>query len=363
MSQKLTDVVDFGLIRYANCWEDADILVEALSDRGKKNLSIGSAGDNSFSLLTTDPELVVAVDINPTQLFLIELKKISIFHFELEETLAFLGFSLSEKRLKHFDLIKNQLSTEARAYWEANREIIEKGVIHAGKFEKYFRLFANKILPWIHSRKTVGQLLAPKSPQAQEDFYTKKWNTWRWRLLFKIFFSRYVMGKYGRDPEFLKQVDGAVSTFIFNKAAQHLRSTAAQRNYILNYNLTGDFQGALPHYLQEENYKVIRQNIGSLHLKQGFAQDAMTDFGRFHAMNLSDIFEYMDEKLFKTTSETLIKGMEKGGKLAYWNLMVPRRISAILPGKVEFCRDISENLSRIDKGFFYNQFILNRVRP
>ncbi|MGV2481690.1 UNVERIFIED_CONTAM: DUF3419 family protein, partial [Salmonella enterica subsp. enterica serovar Weltevreden] len=42
--------VDFNLIRYANCWEDADILSEALDiPTGKRILSIASAGDNSFS--------------------------------------------------------------------------------------------------------------------------------------------------------------------------------------------------------------------------------------------------------------------------------------------------------------------------
>ena len=71
--EDLTKRVNFDIIRYANCWEDADILLAGLSPAsGSKVLSIGSAGDNSFSFLVTDPELVAAVDINPTQLFLIE---------------------------------------------------------------------------------------------------------------------------------------------------------------------------------------------------------------------------------------------------------------------------------------------------
>ena len=92
--QDLTQLVNFGIIRYANCWEDADILLEGLSPaKGSKILSIGSAGDNSFSLLTTDPEIVVAVDVNEIQLFLIELKRACFLNLEREETLAFLGFT------------------------------------------------------------------------------------------------------------------------------------------------------------------------------------------------------------------------------------------------------------------------------
>ena len=62
--------VNFEIIRYANCWEDADLLVKSLrAEQNKKILSIGSAGDNSFSLLTTDPELVLAIDISSVQIY------------------------------------------------------------------------------------------------------------------------------------------------------------------------------------------------------------------------------------------------------------------------------------------------------
>jgi len=54
--------VKHDYIRYANCWEDADILLEGLNpEQGAKILSIGSAGDNSFAFLANNPEVVVAV--------------------------------------------------------------------------------------------------------------------------------------------------------------------------------------------------------------------------------------------------------------------------------------------------------------
>ena len=56
-------------------------------------MSIASAGDNTFSLLTLNPELIVAVDISKVQLFLVELKKIAILNFDREKYLQFAGFS------------------------------------------------------------------------------------------------------------------------------------------------------------------------------------------------------------------------------------------------------------------------------
>ena len=59
---------DFSQIRYAQCWEDADVLLEALDiEPGEVCLSIGSAGDNTLALLTRQPERVIAIDLNPVQ--------------------------------------------------------------------------------------------------------------------------------------------------------------------------------------------------------------------------------------------------------------------------------------------------------
>jgi len=116
MDKDLTKRVKFDILRYANCWEDAEILIQGLQpQKGSKILSIGSAGDNSFSLLTTNPELVVAVDINKIQLYLIELKRSCIKNLPRQDTLAFLGFLPSDEREARFKSIKNDLTDEAKS--------------------------------------------------------------------------------------------------------------------------------------------------------------------------------------------------------------------------------------------------------
>jgi len=362
MRKSLTEKVSFDFIRYANCWEDADVLLKGLNLKsGGKILSIGSAGDNSFSLLTTYPEMVLAIDVNKTQLYLIELKQVCIKNLEYEELLGFLGFKHLNNRGQIFNQLKEFLTSEAKSYWQNNITQIETGIVSQGKFEKYFQVFSHKILPWIHSSKTTEELLKPKNAKAQKEYYQKHWNTWRWRLLFKLFFSKYVMGKYGRDPEFLKEVKVPVGQFIFNKAGEHLQSIYAQNNFILRYCLTGSFGNLLPHYLQRENYEIIKANIHKLYIKEGYAEVAFAEFGKFDAMNLSDIFEYMPIELFKKTAEQLIQNTNQGGTFAYWNLMVPRRISELFSNEVTYLQQSSEELSAVDKGFFYKQVIFEQI--
>jgi S-adenosylmethionine-diacylglycerol 3-amino-3-carboxypropyl transferase len=354
---------DFSILRYANCWEDADILLEGLQPHsGSKILSVASAGDNSFSLLATDPEIVIAIDVNKIQLHLIALKKAAIQELSHEEILQFLGFQQSEDRIFFFEKIKHFLEKESSVYWEKNKHLIQNGIIHQGKFEQYFQLFCNKILPCIHSKKTTKLLLAIKSPEAQTEFYYKHWNTWRWRLLFKIFFGKYIMGKYGRAPEFLKEVKITVGPYIFKKAEVQLRSIAAQDNFILHYNLLADFGITLPHYLKPENFQLIKSNIQRLQIREGFIEDMDWKYGKFDCMNLSNIFEYMDQGTFEQSAEKIIGLCAQKGKIAYWNLMVPRLISNIFPEGINFLDDLSLKLSAKDKGFFYNQFIIEQKR-
>lgn len=363
MSNTLKEKASFDFIRYANCWEDAEVLLKGLLPHKDSHiLSIGSAGDNSFSLLVKDPGLVVAVDINMAQLYLVELKKTAMLHLDYEELLAFLGFRAATNRPAIFDRIKDKLQTATRHYWEQNRQAIEQGVIHAGKFESYFRLFSKKILPFIHSSATTQQLLAPKGEEEQHRFYHKKWNNLRWRLLFRLFFSKYVMGRYGRDPEFLKEVNINVGAFIFRQAEKQLESLSAQNNGMLRYNLTGNFGTALPHYLQEENYIMIKQNLERLHLFYGYAEEAGRHFGKFDCMNLSNIFEYMNPQQFRQTAEALVSYLKPGGRLAYWNLMVPRKVSDLIPGSLDYLAALSQSLSATDKGFYYHKFIIEQHR-
>jgi S-adenosylmethionine-diacylglycerol 3-amino-3-carboxypropyl transferase len=273
-----------------------------------------------------------------------------------------LGFKNSKSRLTTFEIIKFLLEKNTCTYWEKNIHLIECGIIHQGKFEQYFKLFVRKILPLIHSAKTTKALLAPKTSESQIKFYNEHWNTWRWRLLFRIFFGKYIMGKYGRSPDFLKEVKIEVGPYIFEKAEAQLKSISAQNNFILHYNLLGNFDDELPHYMKHENFELIKSNISRLKIMKGLVQDMPEKSVQFDYMNLSNIFEYMDENTFRETAERLVQLCSPKGKLAYWNLMVPRILSNVFPEKLDFLHSLSSELSAKDKGFFYNRFIIEQKK-
>ncbi|MBD79217.1 MAG: S-adenosylmethionine--diacylglycerol 3-amino-3-carboxypropyl transferase [Crocinitomicaceae bacterium] len=341
-------------IRYANCWEDADVLLDGLQVQPNDRVfSIGSAGDNSFSLLVNDPAIVVAVDINLVQLYLIELKKAAFKSLDYRKFLEFLGFQKSARRKALYSKVAQNLEPDINDFWTLRISEIENGIIYQGKFEKYFQLFRTKILPLVHTQKNVDQLFTIKTEEEQVRFFHSTWNNWRWRLLFNLFFSKFVMGRFGRDPAFLKEVKIPVSTFILNQSKDHLSSIASQNNYFLQFIMKGSFETELPYYARESNFEIIKSRIDRLTTYHGLAEDAFNKFSDFDKFNLSNIFEYMNPEVFQAVSQNLVENSNKGARFAYWNLMVDRQMSRVIQ-ELNKDQKSSEKLTKKDNGFFYS---------
>src|SRR3974390_1287912 len=94
---------DFSIIRYAQCWEDADALLSALDPQpGHVCFSIASAGDNALALLSRGSARVIAVDLNPAQLACLELRVAAYRELAHGELLEFVGSRSSRRRTDLF---------------------------------------------------------------------------------------------------------------------------------------------------------------------------------------------------------------------------------------------------------------------
>ncbi|SHJ25993.1 S-adenosylmethionine-diacylglycerol 3-amino-3-carboxypropyl transferase [Rubritalea squalenifaciens DSM 18772] len=351
----------FDQVRYANCWEDADILVEALQPAGRFCVSIGSAGDNSFSLLAEGAAQVIAVELNPTQVACIELRKAAYSELTYDEFLILLGERDGE-RLPLFERCSSHLTQDSLAFWSSRMEEIETGFYRHGKFENYFKLFRNRIIPLIHSRKRVAALLQEKSLPERKAFYDKVWNSWRWRLLFNLFFSRTVMGRLGRDPSFFDYVEGSVADRILGRTKHALTELSPHDNPYLRWILNGCYGESLPHALREENFETIKANIDKFTIESRPLESLLTNGQeKFDAFNLSDIFEYMSEQNFRALLEQICSASNPGARLAYWNMLAPRSRPEDMADKLQSLPELSEQLHLQDKAFFYSRFIVEEV--
>jgi S-adenosylmethionine-diacylglycerol 3-amino-3-carboxypropyl transferase len=355
---------DFTQIRYAQCWEDADVLVEGLGLRpGTECLSIASAGDNTLALLTRHPQRVVALDLNPAQLACLELRVAAYRELDHPELLELIGSRPSHDRSVLYQRCRSLLSPAVRAFWDARPAEVQRGIGHAGKFERYFETFRQRVLPLIHSRQKVKQLLVDRSPSERLRFYKREWNTWRWRLVFRVFFSRFVMGRCGRDPSFFRYVQGSVATRILGRAEHALTKLNPAGNAYLGWILRGGHGDALPMALRREHFDTIRKNLDRL---EWHCQSVETFLDRapeqsFDAFNLSDIFEYMSASHHEALLRRIARVGRSGARLVYWNTLVDRRRPESLAKQLRSLPDLSQRLHGRDQAFFYCAMVVEEV--
>jgi S-adenosylmethionine-diacylglycerol 3-amino-3-carboxypropyl transferase len=355
---------DFSLIRYAQVWEDADILLEGLDVQpGDTCLSIASAGDNALALLARRPRRVVAVDMNPAQLACLELRVAAYRELDHPGLLELIGSVPGGRRAALYRRCRSGLSAAAREFWDARPESIEQGIGAAGKFERYFETFRRRVLPWVHSRDRVWELLGGGTEEEREAFYDGDWNTWRWQLMFRLFFSRAVMGRMGRDPSFFKYVEGSVAVRILGRARHALTALNPAENPYLQWILTGRHTTALPFALRPENFEVIRTNLHRLewHCTSLEAFLASSDPGTFDAFNLSDIFEYISVENYHRLLDQVIRSGRTGARLAYWNMLADRRRPESMADRLRSLDELGRSLLAQDKAFFYSAFVVEEV--
>ena len=365
MKSEIENRASFDIIRYSQVWEDADLLIEALNLSGSDVvLSIASAGDNAFALLAQNPAKVYAVDLSFAQIACCELRKTMYRRLSYKDHLIFGGVVCGDMdRVAVFN--KLDLPPDVRRYWQHNIESIKKGFMTQGKFERYFGLFREKVLPLVHTRQRVAQLLTTKSADERKIFYDKVWNNLRWKMMFRIFFSRFVMGRLGRDKEFFKFVEGSVADKILSRCKHALSVLDAGQNPYLHYILNGKYTTVFPYSLREENYENIKNNLDKIEFSKISIEQFITGFDhKINAFNLSDIFEYMTRDNMNVLYETMLQKAAAGARLAYWNMLAPRKCSDILCEKYSVKADEKQNFQYLlkDKAFFYSKFYLDKVK-
>ena len=364
MKSEVTAHADFSAIRYAQCWEDADILVEALDvANGRRCLSIASAGDNALALLAAGAEHVVALDLSPAQLACVELRVAAYKRLKHQELLELIGSRPSQQRDELYKRCRPLLSQSVQQFWDIHNQKIKNGIGGAGKFEHYFYKFKKFIIPLIHNQRSVNQLLKGGTKEERLDYYENIWNTWRWRLLFKIFFSRYFMGKMGRDPVFFRYVEGSVATHILKHTRYALTELDPADNPYLNWILTGTHGNALPYALRKENFEKIRQRLDHFEWHLMSIEEYLEKHPeqKFDAFNLSDIFEYMSEENYQTLLNKLILASNPGARLAYWNMLVPRHRPDSMQHRLKSLDSRARKLYEKDKAFFYMDFVIEET--
>lgn len=124
LDQKIFNALYARSLVYNTCWEDPEVDRQALRLAAEDRLLvITSAGCNALDYALQGPSKIHAVDANPRQNALLELKIASIRHLGFNDFFALFGsgFHPDARRL-YCQYLRGDLSPFARAYWDRRIE-------------------------------------------------------------------------------------------------------------------------------------------------------------------------------------------------------------------------------------------------
>ena len=366
-SNELARAMRLDEIRYSQVWEDHRVLEEALAISPEDDiLSIGSAGCNVLALLLQQPRSIVAIDMSPAQMALMELKLAGIRHLEHGEFVRLLGVREADDRLQTYRSLRSELPETVRTYWDGHETQISEGIIHCGRLDTYFRVFHERFLPSHWPPDLIVRLLNAQTTEEAARTYAEA-ATPAFADRVRWYFSREMVDRYGRDPAQARYVTEAdTGSYLLQRLRHVCTAIPVKGNFYLEYFLTGRYsdleQG--PPFLRPANFERLKGLIDRVQCRTVELESFLhtVPAGSFSKANLSDMFEYMSEPATEHLLATLVDRMKPGGRLAYWNLLVPRSRPASLAHRLEPQPDLAARLWRCDRAIFYSAFHLDVVR-
>ena len=367
-------------LRYGQCWEDADALLAALDPRpGARLLSIASGGENSLALLLRPGVRVMAIDRSGPQIAALELKVAAFRRLSHPEMLLLVGAhpAPAERRGDLYSRCRGDLSPSARAFWEADPAWLAWGVLPVGRFERYLALFRRLVLPLVHGARRRSELLLSRPPAERQRWHDEAWDCWRWRLLFRLFFSRAVLGGLGTDPSFVRYGHDSQADQLLTQVRRVMVEHDPARNPYLHWILHGRYADALPLALRPENFALIRSRLDQLSWKLLSLEDWLDadDLGmdlagdrtkratRIDGFNLSNVLEYVDVPVARRLLDRLHRRAASGARLVLWNRLAERDTQLATAGLWRSLDGFAASLHRRDQVPFYRRLVVAEALP
>lgn len=359
--------VSLSRLLFTQSWEDPRCDLQALAIRpGDVVMGVTSGACNIFGLLLADPGLVYAVDINPCQSWLLELKIAALRRLEHPALLEFLGLRPSGARLDQFHALAPDLSPEARTYWLEHRNWIIQGLLGQGRYERFVGLVRG-CLKVLQGPGRVQGLFASNTLDQQRDYFAQRWDTRRWRWVFDALLNKVTLARMGLSKDYFQFDDGSqsFSESFRNRCKRALTEIPIHGNYFVSLYFSGTYadETSMPDYLLPQNIATLRARLDRIRI---VTQDVQGWLERqpdrsIDGFSLSNICELMDQATTDFTFEQVARTGKVGAGICFRNLMIRRGVPASLAGRIQRQDALSESLLRNDRSFVYSKVDALRV--
>jgi S-adenosylmethionine-diacylglycerol 3-amino-3-carboxypropyl transferase len=291
---------------YNTCWEDPALDRVALQLRPDDSvLVITSAGCNALDYLLAGAGTVHAVDLNPRQNALLELKCGALRGLDYPSFFELFGQGATPRaRAMYHDAVRRHLSPPAARYWDRHIDFFAGG---GWRHSFYYRgtsgFLARLVLTHARAvqklRRPLEQLLAATTLDEQRQIYENSIRPRFWTRGLRWFLARsFTLSLLGvprpQRQEILTQYPGGIAAFIQNAVETVMMRLPFTKNYFWRVYMQGHYDPhCCPEYLTRAGHERLRGGLlDRLHVHT----TSVTDFLRSTTEGISKfvLLDHMD---------------------------------------------------------------------
>ncbi|MEI8374059.1 MAG: BtaA family protein [Planctomycetota bacterium] len=258
---------------YNTCWEDPRLDRQALKLTPDDTiLVITSAGCNALDYALAGPKQVVAVDMNPRQNALLDLKLAGIRNLQYEDFFAMFGIGrLPGAKKIYEDKLRPALSEWPQRYWDRwidffdpknRRPFYFRGT--CGTFAMLINFYINRVAKL---RPYFNDLLQCATVAQQQDIYDRCLRERFWSKSMRFALRRdTILSLLGVPQAQRHQIEtqyrGGISQFVQDCVETVFARLPLSDNYFWRVYMTGHYTPeCCPEYLKPENFQKLHDGL------------------------------------------------------------------------------------------------------
>jgi S-adenosylmethionine-diacylglycerol 3-amino-3-carboxypropyl transferase len=345
-------------------WETEKLALQVCP--GNNILCVTGSGDRALHCLLTGAAEVIAIDANPLQNHLLELKAAALRQLDFDDYLGFLGAVPSAKRMELLPKVSAGISAAAAGSWTNKKAFIAAGVLYQGYIERCCAIVAN-VIGKLRGKK-VERLFEATSLEEQRSLVDSEWNSWSWRKAFDLaFHPRLKLAKrWVQDPGLHEQLAPRmhVGRYLYQRIDAYLHRGLARESIIMSLFLLGKARPeCFPPYLTPSGWQQIRTGLDRLKVRtQDIVEYLRTapecSIDRF---SLSDIASYMSPRQFGDLARELYRCAQDGARFCIRQFLSDHPLPAELSNHTVRDHALEKELEQRDRCFVY-RYIIGTIR-
>lgn len=363
---------------YNACWEDPRIDRELLNiDQNSKIVVISSAGCNILDYLLDHPASIDAIDVNPRQNALLELKIALIKHRPFNDLFAMFADGKHQQYKAVYADLRPHLSPYAQTFWDKKityfspRSFRKSFYFYStsGDVAWFFKLF-------LQSQKSIRNhiqaLLNAKTLEEQTLIYDKiepKIWTGFVRWLVKRPMMTTLLGVPRPQVQLIKQeYDTGMLGFLRHSFRHLFTEVPIHDNYFWRAYMTGSYtKDCCPNYLKEDNFSTLQNNVSRVtyHTQtiSEFLQQNPANYTHFILLDHQDWLAWHMPEALQEEWELILANSQTGTKVL---LRSAAPTLDFLPQNVQdalrFSPEITEPIHKTDRVGTYSSLHFAEVQ-